>query len=210
MPPIFFVVLRLSLRYARLPGFRTAWFGCSRAALVSTIWISRTLGREPDWPGTSSAMARPLCELVTPWPTTWQILPPSAHLTRFKALELERLQTLTWECSLSMRRGVLVRRACSIPTTIASPVCRAFFRLLGQILVTTRPPIPPPPTSSASVRRQEAEWQVRVRVLGLWVVFQALAPIPPAHPRLTFSVPFRICKRQKSSITVPRFTTNFS
>ncbi len=101
MPPIFSPALRQSLRFARQPGFRMVWSRCSKGSLASITWTLRTLAHAPGWLGTSSATGRPLCELVTPWLTTWRIFPPSAHLTFSKVPEPGRLQTRTWACSRS-------------------------------------------------------------------------------------------------------------
>ena len=192
MPPISFLALRQSQRCARLPGFPTVWFRCSRGSRASITWTIRTLAHAPEWPGTSSATARRLCELVTLWLTTWRIFPPLARLTFSKVREPARLQTPTWACSRSQDWGTAARLACSMPRANAYLVCKTFSRPLGPIPATTLQPIPLRPTGSVSVRKQEAELQVRVRARGLWAVSKPMAPIPRALRRLTFSEPFRI------------------
>ena len=131
MPPISSPALRQSQRSARRPGFRTVWFRCSRGSRASITWTTRTLAHAPDWLGTSSATARPLCELVTLWLTTWRIFPPSARLTFSKVPEPGRLQTLTWACSRSQHWGTAARLACSMPRAKCLPGLQNLFQAFG-------------------------------------------------------------------------------
>src|SRR5690242_14763663 len=129
-------------------------------------------------------MARPLSALVTLWRMTWRIFPPSALLTRFRARELERLQTPTWVSSRSRLSGIAAHRASSAPTAAACLVCRTFSRLSGQILVTTLRRTQHLPIGFVSVRKPEAQTRTYLS--------KPLVLIQPAHRRLTFSEPFRI------------------
>src|SRR5215469_1499555 len=184
MAPISSPALRLSQQSARRPGFRTAWYGCSRGSLASIIWTLKTLAHAPDWLGTSSAMARPHSELVTLWLTTWQILRLSARLTLSRAPELGRLQTPTWAFSRSQRWGTAVRAPSTPPPENVNRVSQLSSKPLGRTPVITRRRTLGLLTGFASVRKREAQTRP--------CLSRPMVPIPRAHRRLTFSELFRI------------------